>query len=360
MTVGPSGRSRTASIYNPFWLFYVLVGAERLEQEDEVLGAIPTHTTLEAYSRLLMPNDMLPDWGDGDWTHSWEWFFAVMVRGGSAYRQGRYLDFAQRLYLQHRGERLNSAVTYCVSAALNWLDDSVPMVSCAIPRSEEVVDDLAVKKIAFRNNRGPQSAYALLNYRDVGPYGRYQRDYLNQQLAAYEEKPHHGHADENAFIALMADQTVLLADGGYRRTFHEGWRADVYHNRVVARLGWPFQDDVLAYVEQNTQYQDVATEKVHFGTFGTLDYSRTRLVDPQRGYTGDRIVLFCVDASTFVVVDSIHIDRSGHKLFLNMWHPDQVLQRGELAEERSHWVVSWPSRIPSARRPGPTNITATC
>lgn len=353
-----------ASIYNPFWLFYVLTAGEATNRVEELMGFVTTRYYFEFYSRLLMPNNMLPDWGDGDWTHQWHWYMADMVRAGSYYRDGRYLHFARQLYNYYMGsgdgsvkvpvagvaidkttgnKLLTGDAIYCAGAAVRWLDPEIPIAPYQITRSEEVVDDLVSKKIVFRNDQGGQSSYAMLNYRDQGPYARYQRDYQNQQLAAWEEKPHHGHADENSFTVLMDNRTVLLHDGGYRRDFNEGWRADLFHNRVVARLGWPNNGDIVGYLSQNQQYHAVGTEKIHFGNFGSIDYSRTRLTDDQVGYTGDRIVLFAVEPGIYVVVDNILIDRPGHKVFVNMWHPDQLIKQGE------NYVVSWPSRIPIRR-----------
>jgi hypothetical protein len=346
-----------ASIYNPFWLFYVMTGAEATGRVEELMGLVTTRYYFDFYSRLLMPNGMVPDWGDGDWTHQWHWFMADMVRGGSYYRNGKNLYFAWRLYNYYMGsasrgkpaagrvERVGGPLlvgdaAYCVGAALRWLDASVPIVPYEITKSEEIVDDVISKKIVFRNHEGERSSYAMLNYRDQGPYARYQRDYQNQQLAAVEEKPHHGHADENAIDVLMDHGTVLLHDGGYRRNIGEdGWRADLFHNRVVARVGWPGNGDVVGYLSQNRDYNAVQTEKIHFGNFGSLDYSRARIVDGQTGYTGDRIILFAVETGMYIVVDSILIDRPGHKVFVNMWHPDQVLKQGE------NYTVSWPSRV---------------
>ena len=351
-----------ASIYSPFWFFYVLTAAEVKNQVEELMNFITTKYYFEFYSHLMMPNDMLPDWGDGDWTHNWHWYFADMIRAGSYYKNGKYLHFAQRLYNYHRmvglkgvpvhGFNINGLegdAIYCAGAALRWLDTSVPIIPFLITKSEEIIDDLITKKIAFCNEKGPCSAFALLNYRDEGPYGKYQRDYLNQELYAQEEKPHHGHADENSIIMLMEDRTVLLADGGYRRSFHDGWRADLYHNRIVARLGWPVEKNIIEYLMNNKQYHTVKTEKIHFGTFGEIDYSRTRLVDELRGYSADRIIIFVVEKGIYIIVDVITIDKPGHKIFVNMWHPDNILKQGGFKRERDHYVVSWPKKIPIRR-----------
>ncbi|MDP7449714.1 MAG: hypothetical protein QF689_14070 [Candidatus Latescibacteria bacterium] len=351
-----------ASIYGPFWLFYLITASEGLGSTEEFLQKITTRYYFEQYSRLLMPNGMLPDWGDGDWTHMWTWYAAVMIRAAGHYGRPDYQYFAQRLFETHRAMGLsgNDVVgyspdglqtgdeLYSLATALRWMaleppPEAVPYV---LESSEEIVDDLVSKKIAFRNEGGDDASFALLNYRDPGPYGRYQREYQNQQLFAFEEMPHHGHADENSLVLLLDGGTVLLADGGYRRTAHDGWRADLYHNRLVARLGWPNDHEMMPYLQGNPQYVPVRTEKIHFGTFGALDYSRTRLVDEDRGYTGDRIVLFVPDTGMYIIVDAVHIDREGPKSFTNMWHPDGLLAQGGLADEGSHWVRSWPHRIP--------------
>ena len=354
-----------ASIYGPFWLLYLLTAAEAQGRETELLETVTTRYYFEQYQHLLMPNGMLPDWGDGDWTHMWTWYSAVMVRAACAYGRGEYLHFARRLYDTHRamalagnevyGYSVNGLdpgdALYSVATALRWLGEHEAPAPAPyrLECSEEVVEDVLSKKIAFRNagDGGDTAAFGLLNYRDPGPYGRYQRDYQNQQLFAFEEMPHHGHADENSLVLLMEGGTILLADGGYRRGFHDGWRADVFHNRLVARLGWPNDyDEVMPYLLGNRQYLPVRTEKVHFGTFGCLDYSRTRLVDVDRGYTGDRIVLFLPATGMYVLVDAVRIDREGPKLFANVWHPDNVLATGAGDGERAHWTRSWPERIP--------------
>lgn len=328
-----------ASIYQPFWLTYSLVLAELEGREREHLGKITTRFYFEHTQQLQMPNGLLPDWGDGDWTHNWAWSVANLVRAGSHGHEGRYLETARRLYEASTAfwGGVSGDSLYCIGLAVRWLDPAVAFEPFRQDQSHEVVDDLVSKKITFRGARG---AYTLLNYRDEGPYARHARDYLNAELDAYQEKPHHGHADENSIAALVADGTVLLADGGYRSSPDRGWRADVYHNRIVARTGRPYPGDLFDYLKQDIAYHAVQTEKIHFGNFGSLDYSRTRLVDAERGYTGDRIILFAPESGLHIVVDSLLIDVAGPKIFGNLWHPDQVRSKGD------NYVVSWPERIP--------------
>ncbi|MDR0901874.1 MAG: hypothetical protein LBM92_03790, partial [Opitutaceae bacterium] len=334
-----------ASIYLPFWQTYMLNLAELQGRAGEHIRAVTTLFYLDQGRALLMPNGLLPDWGDGDWTHSWSWWVTNLVRGGSLLRDGRCLETARRLYsasLDHWKE-LSGNDLYAIALALHWMDASVPLEPLAQEKSAEAVDDLVSKKITFRS---PNGDYGLLNYRDEGPYGRFSRDYLNAQLNAFQEKPTHGHGDENAIDLLMAGNTVLLADGGYRHSsiqkWEDGWRADYYHNKIVARTGqmMPYEGDAFDYITKDRSYHAVQTEKIHFGNFGSLDYSRTRLVDRERGYTGERIILFAPETSLYIIVDSIVIDEPGVKVFANVWHPDNILKQGD------GYVVSWPERIP--------------
>jgi hypothetical protein len=321
-----------ASIYEPFWFNFILLVAELKGDTAERMKPITTRYYFDHTKELLLPNGLMPDWGDGDWTHSWMWNVANLVRAGSVYRDGTYPDANRAYYKDFPAEAIAG-----VGLALHWLDATVPLAPLTQDKSAEVVDDLISKKIVFR---GAAGSYVLFNYRDEGPYGRFTRDYQNAQLDAHEEKPHHGHADENAFGLLMQEGTVLLADGGYRATFARGWRADIFHNRIVARSGFPSEGDVWPYLAQDATYHEVQTEKIHFGTFGSLDYARTRLVDEERGYTGDRITLFAPESGLTIVVDSLLIDRAGNKVFSNTWHPDHILAQGD------NYVVSHPDRIP--------------
>ena len=349
-----------ASIYPPLWMAYLLTAADTLGRTDGLLGRVTTRYYFDYWLSLLTPTGMLPDYGDGDWTLSWEWYVPAAVRAAAHYRNGRYLWLAQRLWEAHasyagveaadghslEGQPLDPMPLYCAALALRWLDPAIEPVPAARTSSHEALEDLVGKKIVFRSSRG---SYALLNYRDEGPYARAARDYLNQQLAAYEEKPHHGHADENAINLLMEEGTVLLHDGGYRiRIEPEGYRADVYHNRLVVRSGMPVEGDVYEYLEGDRMYRHVETEKLHFETFGVLDYSRTRLTDDETGYTADRIVLFVPSSGVYVVVDAATIRRAGHKTVANVWHLGSCgVEGGTLRRaDGGDWAVSWPPFVP--------------
>src|SRR5690606_16660320 len=77
----------------------------------------------------------------------------------------------------------------------------------------------------------------------------------------------------------------------------------------------------------------------------------TRLVDEERGYTGDRIMLFAPSTGLTVVVDSLVIDRAGPKQFFNLWHPQHVQSRGH------NYVVSTIQNL-VVRQPVPDGLAS--
>jgi hypothetical protein len=102
-----------------------------------------------------------------------------------------------------------------------------------------------------------------------------QRDYLRQTLSVEEEKMHHGHADENSICLLMSGGSVLLHDGGYRDDLPSGkwgaYRADYFHNRVVARKNKRAAgQDLSGFIRNSGAYRKVQTQKIDFLNFKTL------------------------------------------------------------------------------------------
>ena len=161
-----------ASIYEPFWFNYVLTLSEIRGDLAERLKRITTKYYFDHTKELLLLNGLLPDWGDGDWTHSWMWNVANLVLAGSRYRNGAYLEAARRLYDANHAyyKDLPAEAVGALGLALRWLDPTVPLASLVQDKSAEVVDDLVSKKIVFR---GAAGSYVLFNYRDQGPYGRF-------------------------------------------------------------------------------------------------------------------------------------------------------------------------------------------
>lgn len=334
-----------ASGYESFWLSYALEIAEAMGVGEAHLRRTTTRFYFEQAAQLLMPGGLLPDWGDGDWTHGWSWHVANLARGGSRYREGRWLDAGRRLLEANLplGEAGDPEALGGLALALRWLDATVPWADSSLTASAEVGDDMIGKKHVFRSAAG---AYLLFNYRDEKAGGCLTRRYLAQQLWALEEKPHHGHADEQAVIAFCDRGTMLLADGGYRDDWARGYRADCFHNRVVVRTGFGQELDPWEGLLADTTYHRVTTAKIHGGNFGSLDYLRTRLGDETRGYTGDRVVLFAPENGLTIVVDALVMDRDGPRQVHNVWHPQDVSRRGE------GWVVGRPERL-LGRNPSP-------
>ncbi len=336
-----------ASIYQPFWMWYMLTAGEIIGITDELMDAVTTRYYFDYWCKLQMPSGMMPDWGDGDPTHMWEWYMADLIRAGSYYKNGKYIYSAKKIYDFMKANPVVAGNPTVIASAIDWFDTDVDMQPYKIKKSHEAIEELIGKKIVFRNDN---DAYMLLNYRDLGNFGHYQRDYLNQALEAFEEKQHHGHADENSIISLVSGNTILLHDGGYREGSLVGWRGDVYHNRLLARNGWPvdFEDgkrDIVEFLESNKVYLPVETQKIHFASFGEIDYSRTRLIDKTGGYTNDRLVLFFTEHEIYIVVDSVLIDVDGPKSFINMWHPSNIISQGSFISDNENYVISWPGKI---------------
>ena len=134
-----------------------------------------------------------------------------------------------------------------------------------------------------------------------------------------------------AVIALlMSGKSVLLHDGGYRPELPSGpageWRADYFHNRVVARKNERGKtQDLFEFIRNSGAYRRVRTQKIDFLRFKDVDVSRTRLIDDELGYQWDRIITWVRSKNLFVVVDGIKALRSDYFTFTNLWHTRKVL-----------------------------------
>jgi hypothetical protein len=152
-----------------------------------------------------------------------------------------------------------------------------------------VLEDVIGKKVVFRNGWDPTSTFLMLNYRDEGDGALLQRDYLRQTIPVEEEKMHHGHADENSICLLMSGGSVLLHDGGYRDDLPSGkwgaYRADYFHNRVVARKNKRAAgQDLFEFIRNSGANRKVQTQKIDFINFKDVDVSRPACVDAELGY----------------------------------------------------------------------------
>ena len=145
---------------------------------------------------------------------------------------------------------------------------------------------------------------------------------------------HHGHADENSICLLMSGGSVLLHDGGYRDDLPSGkwgaYRADYFHNRVVARKNKRAAgQDLFEFIRNSGAYRKVQTHKIDFLNFKDVDVSRTRLVDAELGYEWDRIVTYVKAGDFFIVVDGIRVRTPGYYTFANLWHTRKIIEQGK-------------------------------
>jgi hypothetical protein len=341
-----------ASHYQPIWLLSVFCYAE-ISDRVEFLDSPIIRYYLEYFLNLLAPHGSIADFGDAHWNSGWDRFIPVFEKAAAAYRNPQYKHAAREMLVRAR-QRLHAGrlkagqplelngqpIFYggtgfgsALTDAYRWADDSiVPQVPASLSR--EVLEDVIGKKVVFRNGWDPTSTFLMLNYRDEGDGALLQRDYLRQTLSVEEEKMHHGHADENSICLLMSGGSVLLHDGGYRDDLPSGqwgaYRADYFHNRVVARQNKRAAGQGLfEFIRNSGAYRKVQTHKIDFLNFKEVDVSRTRLVDADLGYESDRIITYVKRGNFFIVVDGIRVRAPGYYTFANLWHTRKIIEQGK-------------------------------
>lgn len=336
-----------ATGYHGIWLYSVFSYAD-VSKRDDVLQSPMVRYYLDYFVQLLTPHGNVADFGDAHWNGGWERFVPVYEKAATLFRNPQYKFIAQELTRRalERAAKASSqsgnvtdlakvnigaGVGSAFTDACRWADDSLkPQAPTNL--SGDVLEDLIGKKAVFRNGWQRDSTMLLLNYRDEGDGGRLGRDFLRQTLSVEEEKMHHGHADENSIALLMSGGSVLLHDGGYRPDLPSGqygaWRADYFHNRVVARKDKRDKtQDVYEFLRGSGNYRRVRTQKIDFLNFKDVDVSRTRVIDDELGYESDRTITWVKEKDFFVVVDSIKIKRNDYFTFTNLWHTRQVAFR---------------------------------
>jgi hypothetical protein len=334
-----------ATGYHAVWLYSLFSYAD-VSGRDDVFQSPQVKYYLDYFLQLLTPHGNIADFGDSHWNGGWERFVPVYEKAATIYRNPQYKYVAQQLTARAL-ERIAKANNQPEIASVNvgvgvgsafadahrWADDSIKP-QAPISTSQDVLEDLVGKKIVFRDGWDRTSAMMLLNYRDEGDGGLLGRDYLRQSLSVEEEKAHHGHADENSVALLMSGGSVLLHDAGYRPDLPSGqygaWRADYFHNRVVARKNKRDRtQNIFEFLRNSGAYRRVRTQKVDFLKFKDVDASRTRLIDDELGYQWDRVITWLRNKDTFVVIDGIKILRSDHFTFTNLWHTRQIRSQDE-------------------------------
>ena len=323
-----------ASGYQAIWLASLLSYAEIAGHEASLFDAPLITYYAEYFKRLFSPASTMPAFGDSNWNPGWDRFIAVFEKLGTVYQDEELKWIAKQLFAKAlEANRYGVVAASHLTMAHQWTDESLDAQQPS-SGSQEVLEDLAGKKVVFRNGWDPTSTYLLVNYRDEGDGGSPHRDYLRNTLTVEEEKAHHGQADENDIPLLMSGGSVLLHSSGYRSGLPSGplgqYRADYYQNKLVVRKNKrDNHQSIDQFLYNSGAYRPVRTQKIDFLTFDQTEMSRTRVIDDKMGYAWDRIVTYIKEDDAFVVIDAVQATVEDFFTYTNLWHTRQVHQSGE-------------------------------
>ncbi len=274
---------------------------------DAVMGYYANY-----FASLILPWGGFPEYGDSRFDMGTDSLLALSaIELVAARHKDGFLKYAAEKIFKNVSENktldTGFQATRGLTNALLWSDDGISptepeFLSC------EALCDMIGKKIVYRSGWDKSAHYLMFNYRDIGPYGRLGRKYLQKTIPVHAEKPHHGHADEQSIAALCANGAVFLRDGGYRDAFTTNghYRADFYHNRVIMRSGRMFKEKgLIEYAENIGDYLPVTTEKLYFERFSFAEVSRTRLNNPCVGMDCDRSIIYLKDERVYIIIDSL-------------------------------------------------------
>jgi len=342
-----------ATIYNGVWLYSLLGYADARQRMGELFKTPEMYYYAQYYLNLVCPAGIVPDFGDAHWEANWPHFLVFFEAAAHTYDNPNLKWAAAaivRKYIDFKNPT-SVGLGYMLLDCVRWGSDTLAPVQPQTG-SMEVMEDVQGKKIVFRDGWDPASTYLLLNYRDEGDGGLNFRDYLRDTIPVEEEKMTHGHADENGIPLLMSGGSVLLHDGGYRDYMPSGpygnYRQDYFHNRLCVRpekiwMGqkaneWRYSvreavpgQGILEFLRDAGSYRKVRTQKVDFLSLPDIDYSRSRLIDDNWGYTWDRVIAYVREADLFVVFDIFKSLKEEFFTLSNLWHTRKILARGE------HW-----------------------
>lgn len=331
-----------ASHYHPVWLLSLFRFIEAADDADFFNSSIP-HYYLDYFAHQITPLGLMPDYGDGRWPNWSSRWLAIFEKGAGTYRNPVYKWAAWQYWHYfkknpYKFPRIGVALD-CISA-FRWCDDNIPVKPPA-GKSRLVMEDVVGKKVVFQNGLDSSSTYLMLTYRDEGEAAFMPREYLRTTITAEEEKVHHGHSDENSIVMLVNKGSILLHDAGYREALPSGdfgaYRADYFHNRIVARKnkrwikleGEREEQSLLEFIRNSGAYRPVTTKLIDFFNFDKVDVSRTRLTDQEMGYQWDRTIMYHKTDDFFVVIDGLKALRRDLFTFTNLWHTQKIISRGE-------------------------------
>lgn len=361
-----------ATIYNGVWLYALLGYADALNRREELLKTPEMYYYAHYYLHLLSPAGMIPDFGDAHWEPNWAHYLVFFEAAASAHKDPQLKWAATtiaRKFIDLKNPN-NVGLGYMLLDCYRWGSDDLPALPPAA-LSEEVMEDVQGKKIVFRSGWQPQDTYLLLNYRDEGDGGLNFRDYLRDTIPVEEEKMTHGHSDENSITLLMSGGSVLLHDAGYRDYMPSGpygaYRQDYFHNRLCVRpekiwmgqkkgeFRYSIRDEVpgqsvLDFLRDAGSYRRVRTQKVDFLRLEDFAYSRTRLIDDNRGYEWDRVVTYIKSPEMFVVFDIFKARKEEWFTLANLWHAQKIYAHGD------RWYKTGYEKIQNSALPTDKNL----
>ena len=315
---------------------------ENNDDQQFFRSSIPRYY-LDYFANLMTPLLSLPDFGDAWWPCDFTRFVPIFEKGAAVYQEPLFKWVANRLWEAHKALHPDDygigTARFLIDAA-RWRDADIGE---EIPagKSRLIMDEMVGKKIVFRNGTAPDSNYMLLNYRDEGDSGYLFKEYMRTTITAEEEKPHHGHSDENSISSLISNQTILLNDAGYRPFLPSGdfgaYRADYFHNRMCVRKNRRWirlenerkEQDMFEFLRHSGFFRPVHTKLIDFMTFEKVDMSRTRLEDEELGYFGERTIVYQKEANYYVIFDSVKATRRDVFTLTNLWHTQQILAQGD-------------------------------
>ncbi|MBN2245752.1 MAG: hypothetical protein JW755_07890 [Candidatus Aminicenantes bacterium] len=356
-----------ASLYNAVWLYALCGYADAMGKQKELFKTAEMYYYGQYFLNLISPMGMVTDFGDANWLSNWNRFLVYFETAANHY-QDPHLKWAAsaigRKFIDFN-DSTNVGLGYMLLDCYRWGSDEI-QVEKPDSLSCEVMEDIVGKKIVFRNGWDKNSTFMLLNYRDEGDGGLNYRDYLRDTIPVEEEKMTHGHSDENSIALLMAEGSVLLSDGGYRDFMPSGpfgaYRQDYFHNRLCVRPEKIFMgqergqfrysvtdlvpgQSILEFLHNAGSYKIVRTQRVDFIVMDNFDYSRTRLIDEDMGYSWDRIITYIKDPGLFVVFDVFKAQQEGYFTLANLWHTRKIIAQG------AHWYDTVYDKIQNSHFP---------
>jgi hypothetical protein len=326
-------QAEDATIYHPVFLQSLMAYAEITGRED-VFDRPFLRYYAEYFKRQFTPFRNMPDYGDANWDPSWFFYIAALEKLAARYAD-RELKWVVESFFDRASQDYPKPSPWAASSlalAYRWTDDAIQPVQ-PTSASQDVLDDIVGKKIVFRSGWEPSSTYLLLNYRDEGDGAFNTREFLRHTISVEEEKMHHGNSDENSIVMLADGGSLLLHDGGYRDGLPSGafggYRADYFHNRLVARKDKRDRSQTVPdFFRTSGAYRPVRTHKVDFLAFADVELSRTRLSDAAIGYDADRIIAWLKPQHLFLVIDAVKVRQTDYYTFTNLWHTQTLHARG--------------------------------